>query len=108
MVLKKKVMQHDLYLKIEKIDNLHHNLCYRFDMSPEISLKLANILGCIKDSSITVPNEIPIYTKIEDGKESIKIETAFGIYFSDEKLKEVDEALSECGFDLYTEDREWS
>lgn len=95
----------DLYLKEQGGPN--GGFVYEVNLTKEQVVKLAEILGCLKDTSPSIPEEAPAYST---NNESILIETGFGISFQAEQRKDVDEALESMGFDLYNADpdRSWT
>lgn len=95
----------DLYLKEQSGPN--GGFVYEVDLTKDQAIKLAELLGCMKDTSASIPEEAPAYSTND---ESIMIETGFGISFQEEHLKDVNEALETMGFDLYNADpdRSWT
>jgi len=98
-------MSHDLYLKKETSPS--DGFVYKFNLSKEHAIKLSEKLGCLKDTSPSIPEDLPAFSKIDGHEEVIMIETGFGVSFAEEHLKDVDQALQELGYDVFTEDREW-
>lgn len=98
-----------MYLKKEKNTGISKSsLCYKFDLSAEIAVKLAEKLGCLRDNSTLIPENLPVFIKLETYQETIMIETGFGVSFTEENAADVDKALTDLGFDLYNQDREWN